>query len=477
MRSPSPPSPQLHPSELPLKPAHSPDRTHALASMADTFSAEILQPADVQQLTRLLLDYCGVAFGGADRPWVSALHRWGRKFQGTGRSQVVASDMKVAAQVAAMINGAAAHSFELDDTHDGSMSHPGSVVFAAALAVAAERGSNAAEMLAAVTAGYEVIARVGRAAGANRVIASGFHPTPLFGVFGAATAAAKLYGLDTAGISRAWGHALSLTAGSMQFSQEEVGAEVKRVHAGYAAHNGVIAAQLSLAGIEAPHHALDGRYGFLALYAEAPEPDALLAEGPLAIHEISLKPYACCRLLHSMIDGLRDVTDGFTLPHDDIRSIRVTGPSKLPQQHVIRRPATPMAAQYSLPFIVGATLAFGPNRFDAFEASNLDNADVLRWCEKVEVGEDAEFERAYPEHFGTQTEITLTSGQVRVARVLDSKGTAANPMSMQEVRAKAAGLIGVVAPDFDMGRFEGAVLDFSQAVSVEALQSTLLRTA
>jgi 2-methylcitrate dehydratase PrpD len=242
--------------------------------------------------------------------------------------------MQVAPHIAALVNGAAAHSFELDDTHDGSMSHPGSVVFSAALATAAECGSSGADVLAAVTAGYEVIARIGRAAGADRVIAAGFHPTPLFGVFGAATAAAKLYGLNASGITRAWGHALSLAAGAMQFSQEEHGAEVKRVHAGYAAHSGVLAAQLSLSGIEAPHHSLDGRYGFLKLYSVKPDLDALLADGPLAVHEISLKPYACCRLLHSMIDGLREVTDGFTLSVDKIRAIRVSGPSS-----ALRNPA------------------------------------------------------------------------------------------------------------------------------------------
>ncbi|MBC5762934.1 MmgE/PrpD family protein [Ramlibacter albus] len=452
-----------------------PDRTRRLAERALAVTPASLQQKDVAQLQRLLLDYFGVTFGGADRPWVEALHVWAKPFAGTGRSRIAASDLDVAAHVAALVNGAAAHSFELDDTHDGSMSHPGSVVISSALAVAAERGAPADAFLAAVQAGYEVIARIGRAAGANRVIATGFHPTPLFGVFGAATAACKLYGLDATALCRAWGHALSLTAGSMQFSQEAVGAEVKRMHAGYGAHNGVLAAQFSMAGIEAPHSALDGRYGFLPLYGEQPDMDALTAEGPAAIHEISLKPYSCCRLLHSMIDGLREVTQDFSLPFERIASIRVTGPSKLQQQHVVRRPATAMAAQYSLPFTVGATLACGPHRFDAYETVNLSNPEVLRWADKVEVGEDAEFERLYPEHFGTHTEIRLADGEVRVARVLDSKGTPANPMPLEEVAAKARGLIHVVAPRYDMHRLRQTVADFSGTASVANLQSLLAR--
>lgn len=430
---------------------------------------------DRRQLSRLLLDFCGVAYGGTDRPWIVALHAWANRYRGTGAARIIASGLSVAPAVAALVNGAAGHSFELDDTHDSSMSHPGAVIFPVALAVAAETGSTADDVLAAVTAGYETMARLGKAAAAGRVMAAGFHPTALFGAFGAATTAAKLMGLDADGISRAWGHALSMTAGSVQFSQETTGAEVKRMHAGYAAHNGVLAAEFAAAGIEAPRRALDGRYGFLALYGQDPEAEKLTRQGPLAIHEISLKPYACCRLLHSMIDGLRDVTDGFSIPLDEVRSIRVTGPGKLAEQHMVMRPTTPMAAQYSLPFTVGATLAFGPDRFDAFDATNLENPAILAWTGKVEVGPDAELERLYPAHFGTETTLTLADGAVRTARVLDSRGTAANPMPLDHVRDKARGLIGQVSPAFDLRVLEDAIGAFRGDATVASLQRALAR--
>src|SRR5262245_20609753 len=71
------------------------------------------------------------------------------------------------------------------------------------------------------------------------------------------------------------------------------------------------------AGLVHPR-ALDGRYGFLALYAKSPRPDALSvkADVPLQIHSISIKPYSCCRLFHSLIDGLREVSGGFKLPYE-----------------------------------------------------------------------------------------------------------------------------------------------------------------
>jgi 2-methylcitrate dehydratase PrpD len=73
----------------------------------------------------------------------------------------------------------------------------------------------------------------------------------------------------------------------------------------------------------------------------------------------------------------------------------------LAEQHMVRRPQTPMAAQYSLPYTVVATLAYGPERFDAFESSNLSDPRILAWADCVFVEPDPELEAFYPAHFGT----------------------------------------------------------------------------
>jgi 2-methylcitrate dehydratase PrpD len=375
------------------------------------------------------------------------------------------------------VNGAAGHSFELDDTHDASMSHPGAVVIPTALAVAAEAGKPGQEVLAAVAAGYEAMARIGIAARAERVIAAGFHPTAVLGVFGAAVAAGKLLDLNGDQISCAWGHALSLAAGSMQFSQEVTGAEVKRLHAGYAARNGVLAAQMALANVDAPRRSLDGKYGFLALYGHDPLPAELNRMGPrgLAIHDISIKPYACCRLLHSMIDGLRTATDDFAALPEQISSITVRGPRKLAEQHMVRRPQTPMAAQYSLPYTVGATLAWGPERFDAFESSNLSDPGILAWADRVFVESDSELEACYPAHFGTEVEIAYRDGTRRTERVLDSIGTPTNPMNIERLRLKAKALIGNRLSDTGFQSLLDEIQAFPVKANVLALQRAITK--
>lgn len=448
------------------------DHTEALAATLLALDPGALGEADRARLQALILDYTAVAFGGAARPWIAALHRWAERYGGTGKARLVAGRISVAPEVAAFVNGAAGHSFELDDTHDASMSHPGAVVIPTALAVAAETGSPGREVMAAIAAGYEAMARIGIAARAERVIAAGFHPTAVLGVFGAAVTAAKLLGLDADQISCAWGHGLSLAAGSMQFSQEVTGAEVKRLHAGYAARNGVLAAQMAQAGVDAPRRSLDGKYGFLALYGHDPIPAALNRMGArgLAIHDVSIKPYACCRLLHSMIDGLRTATDDFSATADQIASITVRGPRKLLEQHMVRRPQTPMAAQYSLPYTVGATMAYGPERFDAFEASSLSDGRILAWADRVAVEVDGALESSYPVHFGTEVELAFRDGARRRERVLDSVGTPANPMSMERLRRKARGLIGEGLSDERFRCLLDGVEGFASMPDVEPLQ-------
>ena len=451
------------------------DFTRALAEELAAITPATLNERDLAQLDLLVFDYCGVAYGGAARPWIAALHRWAERYRGTGPARIVASELETTPEVAAFVNGAAGHSFELDDTHEASMSHPGAVVIPAALAVAAETGAAGRDVLAAVAAGYEAMARIGIAARAARVIAAGHHPTAVFGVFGAAVAAGKLKGFAPEQIAAAWGHALSLSAGSMQFSQEVSGAEVKRLHAGYAARAGVLAAEMVEAGIPGPTRGLDGRYGFLALYGHDPMPEALTRTGArgLAIHDMSFKPYACCKLLHSMIDGLRTTTGGFKAADADIRAILVRGPRKLAEQHMVRRPDTPMAAQYSLPFTVGAALAFGPERYDAYEPDNLADPRILAFADRVEVAHDAAMEAAYPEHFGTEVEVTFADGSRRTERVLDSLGTPVNPMTTQALRLKARGLIGERLDAAAFERLAQEVAALRGAPSVGALQAAV----
>ena len=411
-----------------------------------------LSGSDTEQIRRLILDVLGVTLRGSGLPLSLNMRDWARQFSQSGQAPVVASGFSTAPSVAAFINATAAHSYELDDTHDASMSHPGSVVIATALAMAAGTSISQAKLFSAIAAGYETIARVGMAANASLVIKAGFHPTALFGPFGAATTAAILQDVDAPTLACAWGHVLSLTGGSMQFSDETQGTEIKRLHAGYAAQNGILAAGMASRAISAPSRALDGKYGFLSMYGHDIRPkhlDFTLGDR-LQIHEISMKPYSCCRLFHSLIDALEQATNGFSLDINKIVRIKIGGPAVLLEQHMLRRPTSVMAAQYSLPYATGATLAYGPYRFDAYEDKYHQDATILDLVDKVEGHHDLTIEATYPEHMGASVDIYLNDGTTRQALVMDSKGTARFALTNEEILSKAKSLVQELYPQYDM---------------------------
>ena len=237
----------------------------------------------------------------------------------------------------------------------------------------------------------------------------------------------------------AWGHCLSQASGSMQFSVESTGGEVKRLHAGLAARNGIFAAELArLPDVTAPAATVEGTYGAAASFG-GPVRD--VPAGPqLQVHAINFKPYSCCRLFHSTIDALREVTRDFTVPLADIEDILVLGPRLIAEQHMTVAGST-MTAQYSCPYIVGATLAYGPARYDSYGEEFLDDPTILDVVAKVRFEIDSELERTwFPEHFATKVRMRFRNGETREALVIDSVGTQERPMSLEQLIEKGAAL-------------------------------------
>ncbi len=446
------------------------DRTRALAEWVAGLSAADLSDADRVQLDKLILDHLGVCYRGAFLPWGEALQRYAQPYSGTGSAVVFGSSLKVIPAVAALVNATCAHGLEHDDTHDEGMSHPGAIVISVALAIASEKGLTGQEIHPAIVAGYEVMARAGMACGPD-IMHHGFHPTALFGGFGAATAAAKLFGLPAQSIVETWGLMLSMAGGSMQFSQDPHGTVVKRLHGGYGAHNGTMAAQLAALGIAGPSQAFDGTYGLCNLFSGSPNPDRLIrpADAPYEIHRISFKPYPSCRLFHSTIDALREVTDGFVAANDDIEKIVVGGPAVFETQHMMYRPTSMMAAQYSLPFVLGAALVAGPYTEQVFADDNLGDAQVLEIGDRVSAVTDDKLEKAFPAHFGSWVEVTFKSGETRQKEVMDSYGSPANPMDAAALLEKFTGLVTSARPDFPVAQVDDLVRGLSDDTDVSHL--------
>ncbi len=350
---------------------------------------------------------------------------------------------------AAYLAGASAHGLELDDGYRNGSVHAGAVVVPAALAAAHRRGAGGRDLLAAVVAGYEVAARVS-AAGHPRVRWRGFHTTSTSGVFGAAAAVGLLHGLDEARLMNAFGLAASSAAGLFAFVQG--GGDVKRLHPGHAAREGLLAAMLAARGLAGPPDVLEAVDGYFHAFAgddpraaDYRAPD-LFAGGPdYAIEDCYIKPYACCRHIHPALDAMLEILDARDLAPADVARVDVAT-YKVAAAHAAAGWENMGTAQLSFPFVMAVGLHRRNVDLDDFSAARRSDPEITADCGKFHVTVDPQCDADYPRLRPAKVRLTTVAGDSFAAAVDDAYGSPLRPMDDDALagkyRAITAGVLG-----------------------------------
>jgi 2-methylcitrate dehydratase PrpD len=452
--------------------------TERLARWSAAFRFADVPDEAVGVARKLLLDYLGNAIGGARDESTAAMARFADAHAPRGPATAIARRDGFDAAYAALQNGQAAHVLESDDTHQASSSHPGASVWSAVLALGESVDASFAETIAAAVVGYEVVGRLGMALGPAEHYARGFHPTGTCGTLGCAAAAGRLLGLGTETIGHALGIALSQAAGSMEFLAD--GAWTKRLHPGWAALSGITAARLAQAGFTGPSSAIEGKAGFLASHSAAPRPDlavAGLGEG-LEIARTSIKAHACCRYKQAPIDGLLDLVRRHALRDADVESVRIgvlaAGWEIIAEPRARKlAPTSVVDAQFSMPFGAAVALVHGRASIHEYTPAMLADREVRAAMHKVECVRDPELDARFPRQWPAWTEIRTHDGR-RLRSVVDHpRGDPENPLSFEEVVAKALDLAGDTLPRDRLDAVVRGVRDLPPGEPVRALTELL----
>ena len=442
--------------------------TQRLAAFACGLDPTTLPPAIVEQAKDLVTDHLGVALRGYAEPWTRIVREQAIAERAAPVAVLYDGDA-TSVRNAALVNGTAGHALELDDTHDRSLTHPGTVVIPAVLAIAQQVRSSGASVIAAIVAGYQVQCAIGMLIG-QALIERGVHPTASLGVFGATAAAGRLLMLDRASMTSALGIAASMSGGLMQFSQDPAGTMVKRLYGGLPAERGVLAAHLAAAGYTGPRESIEGRFGVARVLADREiAADSSTNGATFAISEVSVKLYACCRNFHALIDAAQACREASRIAIDDLERIEVRGPRAMIDHHLEARPRSTMAAQYSLPFTTAVALLGDPSDPEAFGERARDDASLLALADKVQPIHDDAFQRAFPAHFGGAIAIVRRDGSRTDRRVLDSKGTPARPADRSTLHAKFAAMTAARLDDIARDRVLAAVGRLDRAPTVDEL--------
>jgi 2-methylcitrate dehydratase PrpD len=450
------------------------DLTRRVAAYGSQLKYDTLSPEALERAKQLLLDFLGVALGGASL-WSDrdAMLRGVSSLAGgaPGDATVVGQRVGFVRQHAAWLNGAFAHSMDFDDTHREAIMHVGAPVFPALLA--AGEDASGADFLTAAVAGYEIAGKLG-VAHQDRVHLRGFHPTATTGVFASTAAARSLMGLDAAVIEDALGLALSMAGGTQQFG--EGGGANKPVQVGLAAHNALVALLLAQAGVPGSAQALEGRFGYYATFAEpGNDLDSVTFDlkAPGEVLRVGMKPYPCCRYSHGTIDGVTGLVRREGLGPNDIVAIDVTLPpagfglvGAAPESK--RRPAELVDAQFSVYFAAAIAASGEAYSWDSYR--RVTSPDVQRAMDKVTV-------RASDDLVEMQTRLTVHSkGAAWTLDVLLPKGEPETPLSWDEIETKFRSLASRVLGDGAQDAIVEAVRRLETLTSVREL-TRLLRPA
>lgn len=423
-----------------------------LAAFAAGLRFEDLPEAVVTRAVELFVDWAGSALSGRGQRPIAILERFAAAMgPADGPAEILTARRMTSPFFAALVNAGASHVSEQDDVHNGSVFHPGAVVFPAALATAQETGASGRDFIAAAVAGYEVGIRVGEFLGRSHYRV--FHTTGTAGTIAAAVAAGRLLGLAPPAMLDAIGSAGTQAAGLWEFLRDA--ADSKQLHTAKAAADGLTAAYLARDGFTGAKRILEGAQGMAAGMSSDAEPARLTDRlgARWALLETSFKFHASCRHTHPAADALLKAIAEHDLAPGEIASVTAhVHQGALDVLGPVTDPATVHQAKFSMPATLGLIAVHGRAGMAEYDAFFTDAA-ARAFNDRVAMRLDPEVDAAYPERWIGKVTVETTDGRSLDARVDEPKGDPGNTLSRDEIDGKARRLIayggGVKAAEVD----------------------------
>jgi 2-methylcitrate dehydratase PrpD len=420
--------------------------TDALARFASGLALDDVPPSVVRAVKRLLLDHLGCAAGGSRTPLARAAAAVAAA-DGGGAATVIGTRERAAPGPAAFANAMAANALDYDDT--GATGHPGATLIPAALALAEAEGRSGAELLGAIVAGYEVGARI--LAGVQpswerrvEVYGSGTVQT-----FGAVAAAARLLRLDAETTLSAFGlaGAFAPLPHEAKFGWDEERLSWIKDNVAWPAEGAVRAARLAARGFPATRTILDGERGLWRMMGSDRCDAGRMVRGlgtEWDVLGLSLKPYPCCRWIHSTLDAVGELVARHGVGPGEVRRVTVRSIEAFARWFHGRRPATMVDAQFSVPHAVAMVLLDRP-RAGWWEPANRTDPAVLHLMDRVELETDPAAQATWvtvrhSARIPATVVIGTPGGRVTAARS-HARGGADEPLTDAEVERKLRELV------------------------------------
>jgi 2-methylcitrate dehydratase PrpD len=400
-------------------------------------------PEDIVAATKLrVMDVIGLALAGAETDFGRSVRTAALALSTAGPCRILGFGDRVGVTTAAFANGAFSQALEFDDTHNESIVHMSSPAVAAALALSEFASVSGRDLITAIAIGSEISCRVGSVS-SGELHRRGFHPTGLFATFGAAYLAGKLLGLDAEALARAAGIAGSFASGLLECWVD--GTQTKFLHPGWSAQSGITAALLARSGVTGPAQVFEGRWGLFASHVQDANAhrDFTRINDRLGQHwesrNSSFKPFPAAHVIHPYISAVLRLRAKHGIQPDDVERIEcpvtafIVGIVCEPTEEKFA-PASDSHGRVSLQYSLAEALYYGTLGKGAYGLESLKNPEILALARRVQYRVDPDYPG--PGRFKGAAKIVLNDGRTFEEVEEYNRGSAENPMTYQELRAK-----------------------------------------
>jgi 2-methylcitrate dehydratase PrpD len=403
------------------------------AHWAEDYRKVPLAPEVLHHAKRAVIDWYAALLPGAVVEPAILLEKGLAEELDHGKA-TLALGRRASVRAAALINGSAAHTVEVDDIFRDGIYHPGAPTIPAALALAQAHGASGEQFLRSVVVGYEISTRIGATMGKAHY--KYWHNTGTIGVFGACAAACELLQLDAKRFAHALATVTTFAAALQQaFRMDSMS---KPLHAGRAAEAGVTAALAAREGVTGSLDVIEGDAGFGRAMSDGPDWNGAVDSlgKSFNICRMTFKNHTCCGHTFAAIDGALALQGRMKIAAREIERIRVASYRAAKEVSGYESPQTPAEARFSLKYVVATALTHGSVRFAAFEPARMNDPATRALMERIEVAIDPELDAAFPKQRAARVAFTARDGRQEELLQPTRIGDPEAPLSDAQLDAK-----------------------------------------
>ena len=431
-------------------------------------------PAQALEYAKIgILDTLGVALAGSREEAT----RIAAKVVGleSGASLIFGGNRRANALTAAFVNAIAANVLDFDDCTDHLGGHPSAPILPALFALAEELDANGRDVILAYVAGFETETQIGK--GVNfRHYEKGWHATATLGVFGAASACARLLGLSHEQTTTA----LSLSASFAAGLKSNLGSMAKPLHVGQSSRNGLLAALLAREGFTANADALEHHQGFLDVfngpgtYSVKRMLEKWGTPFDIALPGIAIKQHPCCLSVQSALDATLALVRAHDISADKVARIdSLTYARRL--EHTNRpAPRSALEAKLSIQYCLARAVLDRQVVPGHFEGDAYRDAAVQRLMKVVYATPFPGPAPAENDDFGAEIRITSVDGDTFTRTINRPVGHEPGvPLAAELLKTKFELCAAAVLRREQVSRVYSMVMDFDKLGSINELTAAL----